>query len=310
MSKAIPISAINEDRFPPIRPIKEDGVLAVLGTVKELGIIEPVVVVGPNSRTGKYDFLIGWHRLEAAKRAGMKVIPAVVRKYNKQQALLAQMAENLGRTEMTELEEARLFKRLIDENGMTMQQIADAIHGGRTKSNISQRCQLLQLHEHVQLALEHGLIVFTDARELKALSKAEQSAAVLEVLKEHGVIEVKPEDDDKGAAKAIEKAGKAKAKAKAPKKPAKPKSKTKNKAPTKTKKQRAVSKSVRQQKVSRAGQKPGAATGKSLKDRYAEVKPKLIEDFRKVRDGLTPAQEKLVVEVLDFLFERTILLVR
>jgi ParB family chromosome partitioning protein len=313
MSKPIPISAINEDRFPPIRPIKEGGVDAVQATVKELGIIEPVIVVGPNSRTGKYDFLIGWHRLEAAKRAGLKVIPAVVRKYNKKQALLAQMVENLGRTEMTELEEARVFQRLVDENGMTMQEIADSLGGKkkRTKANVSQRLQLLKLHENVQLALEHDLINFTDARELRKLSKAEQSAAVMEVLLEQGVITA-PEPTEEGKAPSSKDLLKTAGSKKPPSKPSTPKKKgAKKKAPTKTQTQRKVSQGVRQQVASRAGQKPGAATGgKTLKERYAAARPKLIQDFSDHRDGMTAAQEKLAGEVLDFLFERTLLLVR
>lgn len=313
MSKAIPISAINEDRFPPIRPVKEDGVLSVMGTVDELGIIEPVIVVGPNSRTGKYDFLIGWHRLEAAKRSGMKVIPAVVRKYNKRQALLAQAAENLARTEMTELEEARLFQRLIDENGMTMQGIADAFGSKkkRTKANVSQRCQLLKLHENVQLALEYNLITFTDARELRVLSKTDQAAAVMEVLSANGIISA-PEPTDGESTPTTKDILK---KAAEPAKPSTPKDSTSKKPaakkPTKAQTQRSVSKGVRQQTASRAGQKPGAATkGKTLKERYTAARPKLIKDFAGSRDGMTADQEMLAGEVLDFLFERTLLLVR
>lgn len=288
MSKSLPITAINTDRFDSIQDLKEETVRAMVPSMQKIGVILPLVVVGPNSRTGTYDLLDGRHRLEAAKRAGLTHVPVVVRKTKKADAILTQVVANTQRTTLTELEEGCAYKAMVDKDGMTMTEVAGII--GKTKAYVSQRIALTRTAPEVQSALETEQINFSDARRIGGLAKGDQVAALTDALAV----------DAEGASQPDEAAP--------PSKPGKPKAPAKTKAQAK----RERSKKVQQSVASRKGQKPGSGTkGKSLQERYEAAKPAIIEAIRGAQaKGLSAAQEKLVSDVLDYLMSEKILLVR
>lgn len=159
-----------------------DNVRSELGDLDELaasiravGILEPVVV----TRNGKgYELVLGHRRLKAAKLAGLKSVPAIVRDVVPEARTELQLIENLHRADLPPLDEARGYQRLVDDFGYSQRAIADAV--GRAQSHISKRLALVQLSPPAQKALETGKVDIQEAVELTKLNdQPERQAAVV-----------------------------------------------------------------------------------------------------------------------------------
>jgi ParB family chromosome partitioning protein len=124
-----------------------------------------------------YELIAGERRLRAARVAGLRHIPAIVRVLSDEQAVQISLVENLQREDLNPLEQARAFERLASEFGQTQEEIA--AHTGKDRATIANTMRLLRLPEEVQSLLQDGRLSAGHAR---ALLKLEESPALLRVL--------------------------------------------------------------------------------------------------------------------------------
>lgn len=167
----------------------EKNIAELKASIKAAGVqqppgVKPLDKPGPNGET--HELIFGHRRLIACKELGMTRVPVVLlpRGISKKDALLRQLAENTGRANLTPLEEAAVFRRLIDEYGMSAKDIAQ--QWGYTEGAVSQRLALIKAPEAVRTAVEEGRITPTHARELVRVTDPKAQARLLkQVEKEH-----------------------------------------------------------------------------------------------------------------------------
>jgi len=135
----LPIESIQRD---PTQPRSDIGDISdMVGSIKEFGILQPVIV--QRVAMDKYELIMGERRLAAAKKAGLKTVPAIVRTIEEHRKLEVQVIENLHRKAFHPVEEAQAYQRLIDEHGHRHEDLAKIL--GRSRVAVSQTLRILSL---------------------------------------------------------------------------------------------------------------------------------------------------------------------
>lgn len=148
-------------------------VTEMAASMGELGVLEPFVTVQQN---GHYLIVAGHRRYAAAKLAGLAEVPAIVRDLTDEQRVQAMLIENLQRTDLTPLEEARAYQRLVDEFGVNQRALAAKV--GRSQGHLSKRLSLLALPKDAMAALDSGGITIEEAQELARIKDTKTAARV------------------------------------------------------------------------------------------------------------------------------------
>jgi ParB family chromosome partitioning protein len=184
---ASPTEAALEDILPNSRQPRSIFGQAALeelaASIRQYGLIQPLVV-RPLAE-GKYELIAGERRLRAAKIAGLRSVPIVLRSAGNQSALEIALIENVQREDMNALECARSYRRLIDEFGMTQEQVADRV--GKSRTAIANTLRLIRLPEAIQKGLEGGKISEGHARALLAFESPSRQTAVYEQILAQGL---------------------------------------------------------------------------------------------------------------------------
>lgn len=152
-------------------------------SIREHGIIQPLIVTQQTQRPDAYWLVAGERRWRAARLAGLTTVPAIVREASPQQLVEWALVENLQRADLNPLEEAAAYQSLLDEFGLTQAEIGQRV--GKSRSAIANTVRLLQLPTEVQAALVDGRISAGHARALLALSDAALIAQALERILAH-----------------------------------------------------------------------------------------------------------------------------
>jgi ParB family chromosome partitioning protein len=140
-------------------------------SIKQHGVLQPIVVT--EDPEGGYELIAGERRTRASKLAGKETIPAIVRSATDQERLELALIENIQRHDLNPVEEARAYRQLMDEFGLTQQQVADQV--GKSRPAVANTLRLLDLPDDILSALEAGDISAGKARALLSLSsEAEQ----------------------------------------------------------------------------------------------------------------------------------------
>lgn len=142
-------------------------------SISEHGVITPIIVV---LEDGKYVLIAGERRLRASKMAGLEVIPAIIRDYSRQEMMEIALLENLQREDLTPIEVAFSYKNLIEELGLTQEQLAKRV--GKSRPSITNMLGLTELPDSVQDLVNKGVVSMGHAR---VLSKLKDEAKVLEL---------------------------------------------------------------------------------------------------------------------------------
>ncbi len=176
----IPIGLVRHNPYQPRVHSEREALDALAASVAEHGVLQPILVV---ETVDGYQLIAGERRLRAAEMVGLERIPAVVRStVPERHHLELALIENLQRADLNPLEEARAFRQLIAEFGLTQEQVAERV--GRARSSVANTLRLLELAEPVQDAVAEGLITEGHARALAGLeSHAQQEALLALVLK-------------------------------------------------------------------------------------------------------------------------------
>ncbi|KQZ11438.1 chromosome partitioning protein ParB [Agromyces sp. Root1464] len=144
-----------------------DDLAELVHSVREFGVLQPIVVRRHPELAGKYELVMGERRLRATKAAGLDSIPAVVKDTANEDMLRDALLENLHRSQLNPLEEASAYQQLLADFGITQEQLASRI--GRSRPQISNTLRLLRLPEPVQLRVAAGVLSAGHARAILSI---------------------------------------------------------------------------------------------------------------------------------------------
>lgn len=164
----------------PRQTFDEQGLAALADSIRQHGLVQPVVVqkAGP----GRYELIAGERRLRAAKRCGLKTVPAIIRSYTPDEAAEIALIENLQRQDLDAIEEGMAYERLMKDFGLTQEQTAQKV--GKSRSHVANMVRLLQLPADIKEWIAAGRLSMGQARPLLQLPSAKlQREAALYIMK-------------------------------------------------------------------------------------------------------------------------------
>ena len=162
----VPISSISPNPRQPRTVFDEDALNELISSIKEIGILQPPVVRRVSE--GRYELVMGERRFRAAKAAGLKTIPVIIRQTPDNELLREALIENIHRSQLNPLEEAAAYAGLLNDFGCTHEELATKL--GKSRPFISNMLRLLNLPPTVQRKVAAGVISAGHARALLGLS--------------------------------------------------------------------------------------------------------------------------------------------
>ena len=163
------LESLHPGRYQPRRDIEPEALQSLADSIKAQGVVQPIVV---RPDENGFEIVAGERRWRAAKLAGLKTIPALVRDVPDRTAMAVALIENIQREDLNPMEEAEALRRLIDECQLTHQQCAEAV--GRSRAAVSNLLRLLELSPKVQKLVRDGMIEMGHARALLSLPADKQ----------------------------------------------------------------------------------------------------------------------------------------
>jgi ParB family chromosome partitioning protein len=165
----VPILSIHPNRKQPRTVFDEEDMAELVHSVREIGILQPIVV-RPSGETGeyKYELVMGERRWRASQEAGLDTIPAIIRSTTDDDLLRDALLENLHRSQLNPLEEAAAYQQLLEDFGCTHDELADRI--GRSRPQVSNTIRLMKLPPLVQRRVAAGVLSAGHARALLGLA--------------------------------------------------------------------------------------------------------------------------------------------
>lgn len=157
----VKINSVEPNRNQPRKTFNEDALTELSESIKQYGIIQPIVVQKKNDY---YEIIAGERRWRAAKQAGLKEVPVIIKDYSEQETVEIALIENIQREELNPIEEALAYKRLLTEYNLKQDQVAERVSKSRTAVTNSMR--LLKLTDEVQQMVIEDLISSGHARAL------------------------------------------------------------------------------------------------------------------------------------------------
>jgi ParB family transcriptional regulator, chromosome partitioning protein len=171
----LPIDQVKPNPNQPRSRFDDQALAELTVSIQEVGVLQPVIV---GVTDDGYVLIAGERRWRASKKAGLTTIPAVVRGSSGESTLLESLVENLQREDLTPLEEAHAFKQLLEDYGMTQDQVADRV--GKSRPAVTNTLRLLQLPGPIQSMVDGGSLSAGHARALLGLSDARYATYLAE----------------------------------------------------------------------------------------------------------------------------------
>ena len=172
--KALPISDIYPNPFQPRIEFSDEELAELSQSIAENGLIQPIIV--RKSDIIGYELIAGERRLRACKRLGMTEIPAVVKEVTDQESRKQAIIENLQRSNLNPIEEAKAYRSLINELAYSHEELAKAM--GKSRPYISNALRLLQLPQEIQTSIENGKLSQGHARALLAVEDTKKQLTI------------------------------------------------------------------------------------------------------------------------------------
>ena len=176
-------AAIIPNRRQPRTAFDPDELAELVHSVREFGVLQPVVVRPAGE--GSYELIMGERRTRAAREAGLSTIPAIVRETADEDMLRDALLENLHRSQLNPLEEASAYQQLLEDFGITQEELAARI--GRSRPQISNTIRLLRLPLPVQQRVAAGVLSAGHARAILAVDDAERMQRLADRIVEEGL---------------------------------------------------------------------------------------------------------------------------
>ena len=165
----VKINQVEPNREQPRKDFDEDALLELSDSIKQFGVLQPLVV---QKKKDYYEIIAGERRWRAAKLAGLKEIPVIIKNYTDQEIVEISLIENIQRENLNPIEEAMAYKRLLEEFSLKQDEVAERVSKSRTAVTNSMR--LLKLSEKVQRMIVDDMITTGHARALLAIDDEEQ----------------------------------------------------------------------------------------------------------------------------------------
>lgn len=165
----ISINKVEPNREQPRKKFEEDALMELADSIRQFGVIQPLIV---RKRKDYYEIIAGERRWRAAKIAGLKEVPVIIKEYTEQEIIEIGLIENIQRENLNPIEEAAAYKRLLEEFHLKQDEVAERVSKSRTAVTNSMR--LLKLSEKVQQMLIDDMISTGHARPLLALDDEKQ----------------------------------------------------------------------------------------------------------------------------------------
>lgn len=167
------ISKVEPNRDQPRKKFDEDALLELAESIRQYGILQPLIV---QKKDDYYSIVAGERRWRAAKLAGTKEIPAIIKKLSDQEIMEISLIENIQREDLNPIEEAQAFKRLLTEFHLKQDEVAERVSKSRTA--VTNAMRLLKLNEKVQQMVIDEMLTTGHARALLGIEDQEQQYAV------------------------------------------------------------------------------------------------------------------------------------
>lgn len=208
----LPVSAILPNPSNPRSSFDDSEISDLANSIAEHGVVQPVVV-RPGREAGAYEIIAGERRWRAARYAGLERIPVIIREVDDRTALEIAIVENVQRSDLNALEEARGYQSLMEEHGYTQLDLSKVI--GKSRSHVANMLRLLRLPESVQNMLVDGSLSAGHARALVTAEDPERLARKIvagglsvrqaEELAQRGETEPRPKQQKDADTRALEK---------------------------------------------------------------------------------------------------------
>lgn len=176
----ISVTTIEPNRFQPRRVFDDQKIDELAQTLKEHGLLQPIIL--REYETGKYEIIAGERRFRAASSLGWKKIPAIVQKMDDDQAASMALIENLQREELTAIEEAEAYSKLMSLNHLSQSKLAEDM--GKSQAFVANKLRLLKLEHDVQTAIMAQQISERHGRAMVSLPASDQKKLLKRILKE------------------------------------------------------------------------------------------------------------------------------
>ncbi|MGK9233034.1 ParB/RepB/Spo0J family partition protein [Inquilinus limosus] len=172
--RSLPIEFLSPGPFQPRRKFDEAELDRLVESIRTQGVLQPLLVRPVEGKPDRYHIIAGERRWRAAQKAKLHEVPVVVRPMSDREALQIAIIENVQRQDLTALEEAEGYQRLLDEFGLTQEEVAQAV--GKSRSHIANTLRLLDLPDTVLAQLQEGLLTAGHARALLGCPDPEAAA--------------------------------------------------------------------------------------------------------------------------------------
>lgn len=165
----VKITMVEPNRKQPRKNFDEDALLELSDSIKQFGVIQPIVV---QDRKDHYEIIAGERRWRAAKLAGIKEVPVIIKNYTEREIVEISLIENIQREDLNPIEEAQAYKRLLTEFNLKQDEVAERVSKSRTAVTNSMR--LLKLSEEVQQMVINDMLSTGHARALLVVENPEE----------------------------------------------------------------------------------------------------------------------------------------
>ena len=174
------ISLVEPNREQPRKAFEEDALLELADSIKQFGVLQPILV---QKKEDYYEIIAGERRWRAAKLAGLKEIPVIIKEFSDMEMVEVSLIENIQRENLNPIEEAQAYKRLLDDFNLKQDEIAEKVSKSRTAITNSMR--LLKLDERVQQMVIEEKLTTGHVRALLAIEDKDQQYALATQIFDH-----------------------------------------------------------------------------------------------------------------------------
>ena len=171
--KTVKISKVEPNREQPRKKFDEDALLELSESIKQYGVLQPLLV---SDKKDYYEIIAGERRWRAAKTAGLKEVPVIIKEFSDQETVEISLIENIQREDLNPVEEAQAYKRLIDEFQLKQDEIADRVAKSRTA--VTNSLRLLKLDPRVQDMVVNEMLTAGHARAILGITDPDMQEMV------------------------------------------------------------------------------------------------------------------------------------
>ena len=165
----VKITKVEPNREQPRKNFDEDALQELADSIKQFGLLQPILV---QDRKDYYEIIAGERRWRAAKIAGLKEVPVIIRNYTEQEIVEISLIENIQREDLNPIEEAQAYKRLLTEFNLKQDEVAERV--SKSRAAVTNSIRLLKLSEEVQQMVIDEMISTGHARALLAIENPEE----------------------------------------------------------------------------------------------------------------------------------------